>query len=155
MTFFKKKVIKFFFAEFTCDICGKKFAHKNNLKLHIKDHDRLNIFVCSYENCDRVYYFQRNLDLHIRNYHLGAKWECHLCSAKLSSKQKLNGHIEKIHINPVPRKIITKKENRKKRWDIRLPKKSAVSQLCGITLTQEIEKKIMYRHEIKCDPFET
>ncbi|XP_051159705.1 transcription factor IIIA-like [Leptopilina boulardi] len=139
------------YKEFTCGICGLKFNHKGNLRLHLQGHESSNIFVCSYDGCNRVYCFQRNLDTHILSYHLGKKWECHLCPMKLSSKQKLNGHIEKIHLNPVPRKPQPTKENRKRRRDIGIPRKSAISQICGILLPPETEKIIIYRHDIKCE----
>lgn len=138
------------YKEFSCDICKSKFNHKGNLRLHLKGHESSSIFVCSYVGCNRVYSFQRNLDTHIVSFHLGKKWECHLCPMKLSSKQKLNGHIEKIHINPVPRKPQPTKENRKRRWDVGIPRKSAITKICGLILPNETEKLIIYR-DIKCD----
>ncbi|XP_033209660.1 zinc finger and BTB domain-containing protein 24-like isoform X2 [Belonocnema kinseyi] len=141
------KTTHFPFSEYKCDICGKKYVTKRNLRTHISDHMKSTIIMCSYEGCNRLYYFQRNLDQHIRTFHLGEKWTCPSCPAQLASKQKLRIHIEKIHLNPTPRKPPPTNENRKRRWDACMPKKSAVSQLLGLKLPIKAEKDIINRLE--------
>ena len=133
------------FSGFICDICGKVFQSKCNLKIHIKNHMKVGIIMCSYEGCNRIYYFQRNLNEHIRTFHLGEKWVCPSCPTQLSSKRNLEDHIRSIHEEPIHRKQSAVKEFRKRRKDAGKPKKSAISHLIGLSLPKETEKKIMNR----------
>lgn len=114
----------------------------------MKTHEKQFLFACRHDGCNQVYEYQRNLDSHIRIHHMDIRFSCEFCSRKLSTKQKLDEHIIKIHENPKKRKSpITLKENRKQRRDIGLKKRSEVTKLCGIKLSSNLEKIIINRHD--------
>lgn len=54
-------------------------------------------FPCSYENCDRIYLFKRNLKKHIQISHLGKRFKCEVCNSEFASNQKLNQHKQNFH----------------------------------------------------------
>ncbi|XP_064094098.1 transcription factor IIIA-like [Macrobrachium nipponense] len=78
-----------------CDVCGKKFRHLNQLKVHRKVHDDVReAFFCPASKCDRYFYAERNLTKHIRDKHEGTTiYQCSICSVRLATKQKLAFHM--------------------------------------------------------------
>ena len=104
------------------------------------------VIPCPYEKCPRSYYFKNNLTHHIRAYHLGQKYECDICKAKIGTKQRLTEHIQK-HMSERKIEKIKKKSQRKKRKDTGVAKRSAVSKLIGINLPSKVEKMILKREE--------
>lgn len=101
------------------------------------------VLPCPYEKCPRFYFFQRNLDHHVRSNHLGKKYRCDICDLDLSSKQKIAQHIKKIHILK-QRKTPSKAKQRKRR-DAGSVKKSMLAKLTGLDLPQVIEKDLLNR----------
>jgi len=60
-----------------CQKCEKSFKQKQWLKQHLLTHESVrNALVCTYEDCGREYLDQRNLNAHVRSYHLGKKFTC-------------------------------------------------------------------------------
>lgn len=78
--------------------------------------------------------------------HLGKKFYCDLCSAGLTSKQKLIGHIQR-HYEPKEKKEKPKVQ-RKKRKDVGIPKRSVLTALIGVNLPHHLEKMMMERETI-------
>jgi len=79
-----------------CDLCGKTFDRKPNLKNHMKIHasdSDQEVYQCDYENCPRYYSAKRNLMAHIRSKHEGKRWICNICDCQMSTKQKLKQHV--------------------------------------------------------------
>ena len=115
----------------TCDLCGKTFSRKPNIKQHMNLHlsEERNIYPCTYENCPKFYTAKRNLESHIRSKHEGKRWICHFCHRQLSSSQKLNQHII-AHLDP-KRNLLLKK------------KVSTISKLTGIELPDDVEQQIL------------
>jgi hypothetical protein len=123
---------------FSCDICGKFFFRKINIKQHMRVHllpsDSDDVFLCHYENCPNFYSQKRNLLSHIRSKHECKRWSCDLCQRELATKQKLEQHI-KAHLSPTGRKRLNKK-------------KSALSKVIGVELDQKLEHKIMKGEQV-------
>ncbi|XP_032668317.1 zinc finger protein 28-like [Odontomachus brunneus] len=111
--------------EHKCDKCNKVLRTKTQLKLHSKIHseDRM-VIPCPYDKCHKAYYYKSNLEQHIKIKHLGKKFYCDICSAGLTSKQKLIKHIERqtlcnknimtLGLSLALRKITPTKYNEKK-----------------------------------------
>lgn len=73
----------------SCSDCGRTFRHKQHLRKHRKIHEPDAVRIpCSYEDCPRSYTMKRNLDAHIRSYHLGQRYPCTVsdCTFILSTK---------------------------------------------------------------------
>ncbi|KAK1128445.1 hypothetical protein K0M31_002909 [Melipona bicolor] len=133
-----------------CTKCGKTFSNKNHVKIHSQIHEEVRpIIPCPYENCPRSYYFKSNLTHHVRTYHLGEKYECDICKAKIGTKQRLAEHIQNLHMSEKKKRVIRKKQTNKrnKRKDIGVAKKSAVSKIVGINLPPKVEKLVLNREE--------
>ncbi|XP_026670810.1 zinc finger protein 888-like [Ceratina calcarata] len=130
-----------------CKDCDKVFLSRNHLRnhsiIHVKDRPRLS---CPYDKCPRVYMTQSTLTTHIRIYHLDKKFECDICKVRIGTKSNLRFHIEKLHMSERKIKEI-KRTQRKRRKDIGIPTRSAVSKLVGVNLPPKIEKLILERKE--------
>lgn len=128
-----------------CKVCDIFFTKKRSLQVHKLSHEKSTILTCHYENCFRSYYFKRNLNTHIKVFHLGQKFTCELCNRKFTTKKKLKGHVlTHMSLNG------TKKEEKvtrsqKQRKDKGVPTKSMVSRLIGIQFPREVEKTILNR----------
>ena len=131
------------FVEYACPKCDKVFSSGSYLITHSKIHmdDRLTL-PCPYENCMRLYYFKRNLNQHIQTVHMGKRFHCDICDINVSSKQKIKEHIIKIHLSE---KKPFKRKAPQTRRNAGLPKRSVLSQLTGIQLSQSDELKCMSR----------
>ncbi|XP_046626824.1 zinc finger protein 436-like isoform X1 [Neodiprion virginianus] len=134
-------------SEYKCNDCKKVFLNKAQLKSHSVLHidDRM-VVPCPYDKCPRFYFFQRNLNHHIRTNHLGKKYHCDICDTRFSSKQKITEHMTKIHLSKKKkRKKATGKSERKKRKDAGVAKKSMLAKLTGLDLPHGIEKELLNR----------
>ena len=62
---------------FKCQVCMKAFVKKSYLKEHEMGHVvNSEMFQCPKDNCDRRYALMRNLNAHIKSYHLGQNFPC-------------------------------------------------------------------------------
>nr|XP_003703409.1 PREDICTED: zinc finger protein 845 [Megachile rotundata]XP_012140845.1 PREDICTED: zinc finger protein 845 [Megachile rotundata] len=139
--------------DYKCKDCDKRFLQKHHLRVHSQVHIKHRLLIpCPYEKCPRVYYFQKNLDQHIRVYHLDQKYECDICKIKITTKRRLTEHIQKLHMLETRIKR-TKKLQRKRRKDADKPKRSMVSKLTGIILPQKVEKEILERKDFSLEKF--
>lgn len=119
---------------------------KPNLITHLKIHEENRPSIaCPYENCNRIYYFKKNLEQHIRSKHIENKFECDICNRKLSTKQKVKEHIIKIHLSE---KKPFKRKPQATRKDIGIPRHSILSKLTGIQLSVSAEVLLMKRNPV-------
>ncbi|KMQ91050.1 putative zinc finger protein 813 [Lasius niger] len=127
-----------------CNKCDKIFLSKSRLRIHSRTHSEIRLVVlCPYDNCHKPYFYKSNLEQHIRVKHLGEKFYCDICSAGLTTKKKL---IEHIQLHELKKKRKSKKlEQKKKRKDAGIPKKSMLSGLIGVKLPYNLEKMVMKR----------
>jgi len=116
-------------SERQCSICDKTFT-PTNLKIHRQIHqeDRATL-QCPIDGCPRFYFHQKNLSYHVKIKHEGLGFKCKICNRKLSSKQKLDRHIEvmhnhrkqktkKIETEPFLKKLMPMSEDD---WDLKRP----------------------------------
>ena len=67
--------------------CNKKFEYKWILDRHANSHFCLKMFKCGYDICEKAYKSKENLNLHIKNKHLGLKpYGCKFCTARFSHR---------------------------------------------------------------------
>jgi uncharacterized Zn-finger protein len=86
-----KKVAKSFICAF--EGCGKRFNYKWILDRHINSHFCFKLHKCDAEGCEKAYKSRENLNLHIRNKHLGEKpYQCRYCMSRFSHR---NGKLIK------------------------------------------------------------
>jgi uncharacterized Zn-finger protein len=79
------KVPKSFICAF--EGCGKRFDYKWILDRHINSHFCFKLHKCDYLGCEKAYKSKENLNLHIRNKHLGEKpYQCRYCISRFSHR---------------------------------------------------------------------
>lgn len=92
----KENLIKNKVKKYVCQYegCGKKFEYKWVLDRHTNSHFCFKLFKCP--NCNKSYKSKENLNLHIKNKHLGLKpYSCDFCSSKFSHR---NGKFINLNI---------------------------------------------------------
>ncbi|XP_012265100.2 zinc finger protein 43 isoform X2 [Athalia rosae] len=130
--------------EYKCKDCEKSFLTKTHLKVHSIVHsDNRDVLPCPFDKCARFYFFKRNLDHHVRTIHLGIKYRCDICNLEVSTKQKIIGHITKIHLS-TNKKTVNRSKKRRRR-DAGITRKSMLAKLSGIDLPWDIEKELLNR----------
>ncbi|XP_039745976.1 transcription factor IIIA-like isoform X2 [Pararge aegeria] len=131
--------------EYICHDCGKVFKERGHIIRHVKKHmpnAPVTIFFCPHDNCLRHYSRNSNLKQHILVKHEGMTFDCSLCGAKLSTKAKLNEHIDRHNRPELPVKVHkTLKTGRKKRKDAGTIRYETAMRLAGI-VKQKIEEGI-------------
>ncbi|KAG8007147.1 hypothetical protein GBF38_023306 [Nibea albiflora] len=84
-----------------CDICGKDFNKKANLRKHVRVHTGEKPFTCTV--CGKAYKQQSNLKTHIRQIHTGEKpYTCTVCGKAFARSTNLKAHIRYIHSDERP-----------------------------------------------------
>lgn len=76
----------------TCEVCGKLFARKSNLKIHMLAHSGEKRYLC--ELCSRPFSYKSALKKHILTHNEERKFLCELCSK--SFKQELSFRLHKL-----------------------------------------------------------
>ncbi|KAH9495148.1 Transcription factor IIIA [Bulinus truncatus] len=67
----------------TCNVCHATFKQKSNLTQHIKIHaTSRQPLMCPKENCGRIFFYKKNVQQHIQEYHEGVS----ICKAKRKRK---------------------------------------------------------------------
>ena len=71
----------------TYDNCGKSFEYRWILERHMNSHFCFKLYKCDYENCSKAYKSKENLNLHVKNQHLGQKpYQCRFCTSRFSHR---------------------------------------------------------------------
>ena len=85
-----------------CEKCSKRFARKQDLKLHIKTaHDELNEHNC--DLCDKRFGYKSSLNKHFRLVHEMVKsLKCNFCGECFREVHNLNKHTKRAHKNLKP-----------------------------------------------------
>lgn len=97
--------------------------------------------------CNRLYYFQKNLNNHITAYHEGKRFDCNYenCEERFCSRASKRRHMQLMHAKPEDRKKPSsekkRKPRRKPRKDIGLSKPSNLAtQLSGYQACSDNEQ---------------
>ena len=78
---------------FECALCSKKFAYKENVKVHINAVHMIRKYSCKY--CGKTYSRPRTLKGHIKVYHEGHRFKCTKtnCNESFQRTDQLKGHM--------------------------------------------------------------
>lgn len=82
---------------YVCEICGKRFTTRGNVKAHSVTHTAEKPFVCHV--CGKNFSHKGNLKTHIVSRHMANKpqYECALCGRNFAQAETLNAHIALVH----------------------------------------------------------
>lgn len=137
-------------TELKCNICAKMFNSRRCLKEHSKVHVNINErneIPCTFDGCKKFFFRRSNMLAHFKLKHENCKFVCTFenCQLELSTKQKLNQHINVIHLGEMGQKKSKRKlkSEHAKRKDAGMQKKSTASKLFNIILPPEFEKAII------------
>lgn len=79
-----------------CDICGKTFASKRYLSVHILSrHTQLKTYLC--DTCGEGFPVPFSLQDHVKRKHMIRGHDCHLCKMKFVTAAALNDHFVARH----------------------------------------------------------
>jgi KRAB domain-containing zinc finger protein len=116
----------------TCEECGKIFARKNDLKIHLRIHSGVKPYQCA--DCDKAFRCYNHLKQH-KVTHTGEKpYECKYCFKRFSQLANVNCHMKKCQYKI--RRIVDETETD--------ASKSDVTTRCSVTFEnhgQDGEKK--------------
>ena len=80
-----------------CNICGKSFKQKGNLRLHINGvHEGKRNFPCSI--CNYRGFQNNNLEKHMKAVHEGLTFDCEMCEFRCKTKDSLKKHNNIKHL---------------------------------------------------------
>ncbi|XP_022829377.1 zinc finger protein 525-like isoform X2 [Spodoptera litura] len=135
----KHKKSKHVQSLFVCNECKRTFKERGHIVRHLKTHGQKKItktFPCPYENCPRFYSRKSNLKQHILVSHMQIYHKCTLCEAQLSTKAKLNYHMQ-LHYKVKPEVVPKTGKERKPRKDEGTFKISTALKLSGLPVPPE------------------
>ena len=82
--------------------CSLQFMRKDQLHSHEYTHSMCKQFVCTAPNCNKSYQNNSHLQRHLRTAHSSessdVKFPCSECDRLYKSKQKMNEHYRKVHV---------------------------------------------------------
>ena len=84
-------------SKFICDLCGKNFKNKQNMKFHIMNvHSPSKSILCI--DCGKTFKNETSLNEHVKRVHSGAanKWKCELCHVTFNIKDR-EKHVKLVH----------------------------------------------------------
>ena len=76
-----------------CEICGKSFKVKSNLKEHIRSHSDARTFLCGF--CGKALKNRQCLNRHLFTH--GVKYTCQVCGKNFANPSSLNVHKRDRH----------------------------------------------------------
>jgi len=86
---------------FKCAKCPRQFKTKHEFLVHKSTvhSDERSVFQCTYEACDKKYFFEKNLKVHIQVDHEGLRFPCQKCDSVFKAKITLKRHVKNVHVN--------------------------------------------------------
>lgn len=146
--------------EFQCPICQMTFNAKLKYNAHKATHEDLkSVYRCPFVMCNRLYYFQKNLNNHIAAYHDGKRFGCNYenCQERFCSRASKRRHMKIMHDGEDDRKKNgqqspeKKKRKRKPRKDIGSKKNSLASQLSGYHEDRDTNEQLVIPSSSACE----
>uniref|UniRef100_A0A182MSA6 Protein krueppel n=1 Tax=Anopheles culicifacies TaxID=139723 RepID=A0A182MSA6_9DIPT len=80
---------------FVCDECGRGFTHKKTWQNHIKRHKALRAEMYKCSTCDKAFGNKARLDRHMRLHTGDRPFECKYCDKRYYDRHQLQCHTEK------------------------------------------------------------
>ncbi|KAL7294853.1 hypothetical protein TKK_0011780 [Trichogramma kaykai] len=124
------------FNDTQCEICGRNFSGKSNLKKHVKVVHHSLVYSC--DLCTKTFSLKNNLEAHILRAHGYTSKEssnaCETCSQKFLFKSNLNRHYQSIHLRiPHPCDVCGKKFSSKSSLTIHIKAKhKGIKRTCDV-----------------------
>lgn len=86
-----------------CDICGKEFRNKGNLRVHRESHSPKSRRIFECYMCQKRYFFKKSLKLHLLMTHVNVtpEFKCDVCGKEFAWKSRFIRH-QKMHTNDFP-----------------------------------------------------
>lgn len=83
--------------KFHC-FCGKKFLYKLSYTQHLKIHNNIREYPCTYEMCQFQAINSAHLQRHVRAKHTKEKnHQCNFCGRRFAERYNMRSHIKKQH----------------------------------------------------------
>lgn len=87
---------------YTCKICGKCFATNNSLKAHVDNHEGRKVKTAVCNVCDKVFYDASSVNKHVKTVHMDYRpYSCTECDQRFSETKTLNEHM-RVHTGERP-----------------------------------------------------
>ena len=80
----------------TCNICNKTFTLKVHLQIHMRIHTKVTPFLC--KSCGKLFNQSANLMKHMRTHDPQKKFQCEICQRRFTQKAALMEHLI-VHTN--------------------------------------------------------
>ncbi|KAJ5066685.1 zinc finger protein [Anaeramoeba ignava] len=94
----QRHIKEFHALQYECDVCGKKFNSKRNLKNHSQVHElNRKVYVCNHKDCNSSFATLSSLNAHINAVHKGIRYKCLFCGKLFSYLSTLSLHKKKFH----------------------------------------------------------
>jgi uncharacterized C2H2 Zn-finger protein len=119
-----------------CEICGKAFKTKQNLREHQKYHNKA--FQC--ELCGRNFARSTDLNDHMVGHESPESLRCGVCGVQLADPRALKKHVVKMHVNRVNGAMVVEKKF----------KCGLCEYACSVQNNLKVHMKKHERFEAKC-----
>ncbi|XP_046747061.1 zinc finger protein 287-like isoform X7 [Diprion similis] len=77
--------------KYVCEICGKKFKVKGDMRLHVRFKHKEGPIIC--DVCGKTCSNSNSLYVHQKWAHFKPKYECHICHRRMVTQSNLDQHI--------------------------------------------------------------
>nr|CAI5862042.1 unnamed protein product [Callosobruchus analis] len=89
---------------YKCDLCGKSFSGLIKLRSHIdRFHQKIKKYIC--HECDRGFYWSKDLEEHNKVEHGGFRYICEYCKKEFKNKYSFKAHVEQ---HEAPKEFVCK-----------------------------------------------